>query len=111
MTGTDMGSHHIETGLISSNIGQHPSEHGVVKKSQNKNNISNDNQIYDIRNNILWERTPWIFTQLGRHLIPKFSIFCGAPPDMGISVNNNCHWEMVQNFVPWVHKDSVQKKQ
>ena len=92
MPSTYMGQHHLETGLIHRNIEQHPSEDNVGKKSQNNNNISNENQIVDICNTLLRGRTPCILTQRGRHPLPLIRIFHGALPGMYISRNGNDNW-------------------
>ena len=96
MTGTDMGQHHLDTEIIPRNIGRHPIEHGVGRKSQNNNNTSNENKIADIWNTLLWGRTSWFLTQIGGHPLPLINIFHGSLPGMDISRNNYDHREMVQ---------------
>ena len=49
MAGTIMIRHHFDTGLIPMDIIRHPSENIVVVQPQDDNNISNNNQVSDIR--------------------------------------------------------------
>ena len=91
MPNTYMSRHHLETGLIPRNIGQHSSEHGVGRKSKNNNNISNDNQITEIWNTILWVGKPWILTQRGKYTLPMIRICNGDLPDTIAPRNNNDH--------------------
>ena len=85
MPGAYMVQYHLEAGLIPSNIGRHPSEHGVGIISQNNTNISNDNQIDEIRNTLLHGRKPCILAQRIRPPLYPVSIFHGDIPGTVIS--------------------------
>ena len=108
VTGTDMGCHHLKTVIVPSKIGQCPSEHGEGIKSQNNNNILNENQIADIRKIFLWGRTPWFLTQRVRHPLSWISILHGDVCGMVIPRDNNDHWYVVHKWFLSVHKDSSQ---
>ena len=55
------------------------------RKSLNNNNISNDHQIYEICNTLLWRLTPWLFTKRGRYPLPPINNYDEYIPSKVIS--------------------------
>ena len=56
-----MGGNHHQTGNIPRNNIWHTSENSLVIASQDRNHLSYDNQIPDVRYTLLWQREAGIF--------------------------------------------------
>ena len=58
-----LGGNHHQTGIIPRKKMWHTSEQGMDRISQNRNHLSNDNQINEVRYTLLWRREAGIFTK------------------------------------------------
>ena len=89
-----VGNNH-KTGLITRNKTQHTIIHGLGIASKNSNHLSNDNQIPEVRQTILWRIEAGIFTKRGRKQLYLVRIFHGTIPNQILSRNNNDHGTVV----------------
>ena len=78
------------------NIRQHPSEHSVGIESQNNDNVSNENQIDEVRHTLIWIVTSRITTQRSVHPFTLARIFHGDLPSQSIPRNDHDNWKMLQ---------------
>ena len=109
MPGIDLGLYHDKNVIITNNITLHPIQHSVGRNFKYKNNISNDNQISEVWDALLWGITSWVFTQRDSLPLPPIRILYRVLPGKGISRNINYHQEMVQKCVLLVHIYSGQQ--
>ena len=69
----------------------HPIKYSVFGKPQDNNNISNKNQVSDIRDTSIKGITHQLLTKGIWQPLPHICIYNGALPGTGISRNNKNH--------------------
>ena len=104
-----LGQYHHKTGTMPRIIVQHPSEHSVVRESQNNYNTRNKNHISEVRHTLFWRRTCRILSQRSGHPFNPIRFCHRALSRNSIPGKNNDHWAMVQQFFPLVHLGSNQR--
>ena len=97
-----VGNNH-KTGLITRNKTQHTIIHGLGIASKNSNHLSNDNQIPEVRQTILWRIEAGIFTKRGRNPLPSVRVCHVTLSSQSLSRENHDHGLMVQKRLPEVY--------
>ena len=105
----NIGRYHHKNGFMPRSIRLHPSEHSVVKKLKNSYNVSNKNQIAEVRHALPQIGISRILTQRSGHPLTLVRILHRALPRNIIPINDHAHWVMVQEFLYSVHPDSSQQ--
>ena len=111
LPGVHMGVNHHTTVLIPRNNTWHTSEHSLGRASQNRNHLSNDNEIPEFRYNLLCLRETGIFTQRSRHPLPLVRIFHGDLSCQILSRDNHDHGTTVNQLLPVVYPHPGQRPQ